>query len=70
MTRVIREKEKLQRVCGITVRVLEAKDIGEWRYASFLGHLADRDRDRKKTSEKKGCRKVSFETGGKFPPEM
>ena len=29
--RVIRDKEKLRRVCGITVRVLEPKDIGKWK---------------------------------------
>ena len=33
LTRVIRDKEKLRRVCGITVRVLEPKDIGKWKWA-------------------------------------
>ena len=52
LTRVIREKEKLRRVCGITVRVLEPKDIGEWRYTSFLGHVTARDREKYKEKDK------------------
>ena len=52
LTRVIRDKEKLRRVCGVTVRVLEAKDIGEWRYRSFLGHLVARDREKYKDKDK------------------
>ena len=50
--RVIRDSEKLRRVCGITVRVLEPKDIGEWRYTSFLGHVTARDREKYKEKDK------------------
>ena len=50
--RVIRDSEKLRRVCGITVRVLEPKDIGEWRYPLFMWFTKTKTKTKRKRKTK------------------
>jgi len=65
LCRVVRDKEQQKKNCGILIRFLEEKDIGEWRCSvEGGGKKASKVVKVKTTNDKKGCEKVEFEHDG------
>merc|ERR1712025_101704 len=65
LCRVVRDKEQQKKNCGILIRFLEEKDIGEWRCSvEGGGKKGSKVVKVKTTNDKKGCEKVEFEHDG------
>merc|ERR1712025_1316049 len=65
LCRVVRDKEQQKKNCGILIRFLEEKDIGEWRCSvEGEGKKGSKVVKVKTTNDKKGCEKVEFEHDG------